>query len=66
MQTTYEWVAAAAPYLNSEIERLRRANDGLDLSTEQTAAIRGELRLLKRILGLPEQAARDAKNKAPA
>lgn len=44
-------------HLESEIQRLREANDSPDLSADQTALIRGEIKALKRILWTPERIA---------
>lgn len=46
-------------WVEMELERLRLKNDALGLSAEETAAIRGEIRVLKRICGLPEEATRN-------
>lgn len=45
-------------WAQSEIERLRKQNDSVDLGLEHTTAIRGEIRALKRLLDLPEAVAR--------
>lgn len=47
-----------ARWAAQEQDATRRKNDALELSVEQTAAFRGELRFIKRLLGLPAQAAR--------
>jgi hypothetical protein len=52
-----EWQALAA-WATAERERLRGQNDNVDLSPEHTAALRGELRFIKKLLALPEKAAR--------
>ena len=43
----------------SELERARTRNDAVELTAEQTAANRGEIRFIKKLLALPEAAARD-------
>lgn len=40
-------------WAKSEIDRLRKLNDGMSLSVEKTTAIRGQIKLLKRVLLLP-------------
>lgn len=45
-------------WAESELDKARKKNDALGLSTEETAALRGEIRTLKRLIGLPEAAAR--------
>lgn len=42
-----------------ERNRLREQLESIDLPDDQTAAIRGELRLLKRLLALPDRAAQE-------
>ena len=44
-------------WAQNELEKARLKNDA-DLTDNQTAALRGEIRLLKRILDLPNQATR--------
>jgi hypothetical protein len=44
-------------WVQFELDKARLKNDA-DLSDNQTAALRGEIRLLKRILDLPNQATR--------
>ena len=44
-------------WAEAELVKARLKNDA-DLSDNQTAALRGEIRLLKRILDLPNQATR--------
>ena len=46
-------------WAESEIEKARIKNDALTNSPEVTAALRGEIRVLKRFLGLPEEATRE-------
>lgn len=61
MQIDYSgpgWLALQE-YLQSELTRLRDANDAVGLPSEQRGALLGEIRLCKRLLGLPEAAARD-------
>lgn len=45
-------------WAEEELKKARAKNDALGLSLEETAAYRGEIRLLKRILDLPNTAAR--------
>lgn len=45
-------------WAEGEIEKARKKNDALGLSPEETSALRGEIRALKRLIGLPEAAAR--------
>ena len=46
-------------WANAELVSARRRNDAIGLSDAETSAIRGEIRLLKRILDLPNAAARN-------
>jgi len=46
-------------WAEQEIAKARVKNDALGLSVEETAALRGEIRALKRLIGLPAQAARE-------
>jgi hypothetical protein len=39
-----------------ELDKVRKKNDTLGLSAEETAAYRGEIRVLKRILDSPKMA----------
>jgi hypothetical protein len=55
--TSAAWLHVAQ-WAASEVERLRQRNDATDLTAEQTATLRGEIRFAKRLLGLPEAAAR--------
>jgi hypothetical protein len=52
-----EW-AKVETWARKELEAARVKNDSTSLSPEETAAYRGEIRLLKRILDLPNQATR--------
>lgn len=45
-------------WAEGELQRARERNDSLDLSIERTAALRGEIAVLRRILGLPAEVAR--------
>lgn len=45
-------------WAEAELERLRIKNDAVGLSEIDTAALRGEIRAVKKLLGLPEMAAR--------
>jgi hypothetical protein len=42
-----------------QLVRAREKNDSVSLSPEETAAVRGEIRILKRLLDLPNAAARE-------
>ena len=46
-------------WVEAEVAKCRQKNDALGLSVEETAALRGEIRALKRLIGLPAQAARE-------
>lgn len=39
--------------------KCRQKNDALGLSEEETAALRGEIRAYKKLIGLPEKVARE-------
>ena len=52
--------AAVATWAQSEMDRLRKQNDSTELDPVQTAALRGEIRALKRLIDLPAAAARKA------
>lgn len=43
-------------WATQELDKVRKKNDSIGLSAEETAAYRGEIRLLKRILDLPKRA----------
>lgn len=45
-------------WAEAELERLRTKNDAVGLSEIETAALRGEIRATKKLLALPETAAR--------
>lgn len=45
-------------WAEGQVKRAREKNDALALSSEETAALRGEIRVLKRLLDLPNAAAR--------
>ena len=45
-------------WVEAEVTKCRQKNDALGLSAEETAALRGEIRAYKKLLGLPEQVAR--------
>lgn len=42
-------------WAESELERLRIANDSVSLTTEKTAAIRGRIKFAKDLLALPDK-----------
>lgn len=46
-------------WAEQEVARIRVKNDALGLSVEETAALRGEIRALKKLIGLPAQVARE-------
>lgn len=46
-------------WAETELGKARAKNDGLGLTDTDTAALRGEIRVLKRFLDLPNAAARD-------
>jgi hypothetical protein len=45
-------------WAEKELERARVKNDAVGLSENETAALRGEIKMLKRFLDLPHQATR--------
>ncbi len=47
-------------WAQTEIEKLRVRNDSSELTHEQTVALRGEIRALKRLLDLPKRVAQEA------
>jgi len=47
-----------AKWANRELEKARVKNDAVGLSDIETAALRGEIRMLKRFLDLPNEATR--------
>lgn len=53
-----EWVKLEA-WLRKELDAVRLKNDAVSLTGEETAAYRGEIRLLKRMLDLPNRATRE-------
>lgn len=46
-------------WAESELARKRELNDSKSRNSEETAYLRGEIAMLKRILGLPEEVARE-------
>lgn len=54
-ENSQTWVAVREHLVNLLAEA-RVRNDSINNSAEQTAAIRGEIKLIKRLLNLPEQA----------
>lgn len=46
-------------WAEDEMAKCRQKNDALGLSGEETAALRGEIRALKKLIGLPAQVARE-------
>ena len=55
--STLTW-AYVHKWANDELSRLRVRNDSAELTHDETNALRGEIRALKRLLALPEEAAR--------
>lgn len=55
-----DW-AHVQKWANEEIGRLRQRNDSMELDRDQTCALRGEIRALKRLLALPEEVARKSR-----
>jgi hypothetical protein len=53
-----EWAKVEA-WAKKELESVRIKNDAISLPLEETSAYRGEIRLLKRILDLPNRATRE-------
>lgn len=51
---TWTWAEAAA-WAQSEIDKRRAENDSLELDPVSTAALRGEVRALKRLLNEPKR-----------
>jgi len=45
-------------WAETQLAQARVKNDSLQLSAEETSALRGEIRTLKRLLGLPKEASR--------
>jgi len=45
-------------WAEGQLSRAREKNDALKLTPDETAALRGEIRLLKKFLDLPNAAAR--------
>lgn len=45
-------------WAEEQLKRAREKNDALKLTPDETAAIRGEIRMLKKFLDLPNEAAR--------
>lgn len=45
-------------WAEDQLRRAREKNDSVKLATDETAALRGEIRLLKKFLDLPNAAAR--------
>ena len=45
-------------WAEDQLKRAREKNDAIALSADETAALRGEIRILKRFLDLPNGAAR--------
>jgi len=53
-------------WAENEIARLRQRNDAVELDPTETAALRGEIRALKRLVALPKEAARKSQMALPA
>lgn len=58
--TNGTWSQIAA-WANEQLQAARARNDAPDLTPEKTALLRGEIQFIKRLLGLPEAAARAQK-----
>ncbi len=50
-----EWLKVER-WAAEELDKARKKNDAIGLTADETAAYRGEIRLLKRILDLPKSA----------
>lgn len=48
-----------AAWAETQLQTARLRNDAVGLTEAETAALRGEIRLAKKLLGLPLEAARD-------
>ena len=46
-------------WADEELAKCRQKNDALGLTSDETAALRGEIRALKKLIGLPQQVARE-------
>ncbi len=46
-------------WAEEQLKRAREKNDAVKLPADETAALRGEIRFIKRFLDLPNAAARD-------
>ena len=51
------WLQVAA-WAQAQLDLARRKNDAPGLNHDETQVLRGEIRFIKRLLGLPEEAAR--------
>lgn len=60
-----DWLAVKTR-AEARLELLRQQNDNPGLDTSATAALRGEIRALKWLLDLPEQAALESQTPPPA
>jgi hypothetical protein len=45
-------------WARDQLDRTRNKNDAVELTADATAALRGEIRVLKRLLALPEMTTR--------
>jgi hypothetical protein len=54
-----------ARWAEENLTAARRRNDSTELDSEQTAAVRGEIRFLKKLLALPQTVARDQQTGSP-
>ena len=55
-----DWLQLAM-WAREQLASARVRNDSASNSAEDTAVIRGEIKFIKKLLGLPEEAARDSK-----
>ena len=55
--TSPVWAAVVA-FARKELERARMQLESTESTAEKTAALRGEIRFARKLLGLPEEAAR--------
>lgn len=59
------WRARLKPYLEAELATLREKNDSTGNDIKDTTLIRGEIRQLKRILALADEAGQEARQDEP-
>ena len=61
--TSQAWLQVHA-WATAKLDTLRRTNDG-DLDPAQTATVRGQIKALKELVGLPAAAARSRSAQSP-